>query len=120
MRDFEKYQDALDAHSNNTNGGDYMQSLNRSLSLAMDEFYRNIRAVGVSSMTGDGMHELFVKLQESKQEYIDVFLPDLLSRMQHKTAEEKRREQESLLRLHQDLQATRGDKLVVDAQQASK
>lgn len=45
MRDFEAYQAALDAdaHSGGGNGDSgegYMSSLNRSLSLAMDEFYR--------------------------------------------------------------------------------
>lgn len=44
MRDFEAYQAALDADGSG-NGGEgegegYMSSLNRSLSLAMDEFYR--------------------------------------------------------------------------------
>jgi GPN-loop GTPase len=43
MRDFEAYQAALDAGSsgNESTGSEgYMSSLNRSLSLAMDEFYR--------------------------------------------------------------------------------
>lgn len=31
---------------------EYMGSLNRSLSLVMDLFYRNIRSVGVSAATG--------------------------------------------------------------------
>lgn len=45
MTDFEAYQAALDADADNGNGGyggggDYMTSLNRSLSLVMDEFYK--------------------------------------------------------------------------------
>lgn len=45
MRDFEAYQAALDADAHSGSGGGdsgegYMSSLNRSLSLAMDEFYR--------------------------------------------------------------------------------
>jgi GTPase SAR1 family protein len=38
MTDFEKFQDALD--ENNRTKEEYMNSLNRSLSLAMDEFYK--------------------------------------------------------------------------------
>ena len=43
MQDFESYQAALDADAQGGGYGEsegYMNSLNRSLSLAMDEFYR--------------------------------------------------------------------------------
>jgi GTPase SAR1 family protein len=42
MKDFEKFQEAIDE---NINKEEYMNSLNRSLSLAMDEFYRLIHCV---------------------------------------------------------------------------
>jgi len=51
MRDFECYQNALEVE----NSEDYMNSLNRSLSLAMDEFYGTIKATGVSAATGEGV-----------------------------------------------------------------
>lgn len=55
MSDFEKLQEALD------NSGDesYMNSLNRSLALVLDEFYNALTAVGVSAASGDGMPALF-------------------------------------------------------------
>lgn len=42
MKDFEAYQNAIDSNSNDNsaNNEEYMNSLNRSLCLVMDEFYR--------------------------------------------------------------------------------
>ena len=54
-----------------------MVSLNRSLSLVLDEFYRNINTVGVSSVTGEGIEELFFKIDNSVIEYNEVYLVDL-------------------------------------------
>ena len=63
MRDFESYQDAVDADK----GEDYMGPLNRSLSLSMDEFYNTLKTVGVSAITGDGMKELFEKVRDCQR-----------------------------------------------------
>eukprot|EP01041_Mallomonas_annulata_P013811 gene13811-29368_t len=57
MTDFESYLTALDADGSEQ----YMSSMNRSLALVLDEFYRTITAVGVSAATGEGMEELFDK-----------------------------------------------------------
>jgi len=43
----------------------------------MDEFYSNIRASGVSAVTGDGVDELFGKIAEAAVEFNEVFLPEL-------------------------------------------
>ena len=59
MVDFESYLTALD--SDNTE--EYMTSMNRSLALVLDEFYKNIKAVGVSAATGEGMDALFEKVR---------------------------------------------------------
>ena len=53
MSDFDAFQRALDADDS------YAASLSRSLSLVLDEFYENLTTVGVSSLTGEGMDELF-------------------------------------------------------------
>ena len=55
MSDFEKLQEALD----NSGDDSYMNSLNRSLALVLDEFYNALTAVGVSAASGDGIPELF-------------------------------------------------------------
>lgn len=53
MSDFEVYHAALEKDSS------YASTLSRSLSLVLDEFYANMRSVGVSAVTGEGMEELF-------------------------------------------------------------
>ena len=73
MRNFEMFQEVLD----NDSTEDYMVSLNRSLSLVLDEFYKNINTVGVSSVTGQGMEELFFKIDNSRDEYNETYLIDL-------------------------------------------
>merc|ERR1719447_1285745 len=39
------------------------------MSLALDEFYANLRAVGVSAMTGEGLDDFLEKLDEATEEY---------------------------------------------------
>jgi hypothetical protein len=47
------YQAALEKDTS------YAATLSRSLSLVLDEFYRSMRSVGVSAVTGEGMTEFF-------------------------------------------------------------
>jgi hypothetical protein len=77
MQSFEAYQEAIDVASK-ANAEDYMHSLNRSLSLAMDEFYHNIRSCGLSALSGEGIDVLFEKIDEAGEEFTQVYLPELL------------------------------------------
>ncbi len=61
MQDFETYLAALEGQQE-----EYMSSMNRSLALVMDEFYRNIRACGVSASSGAGVDKLFAKVVTNK------------------------------------------------------
>ena len=63
MNDFEVFQEALQAETS------YVGNLAQSMSLALDEFYANLRAVGVSAMTGEGLDEFLDKLDEATEEY---------------------------------------------------
>lgn len=109
MGDFEAYQDAIDV-----DGEEYMGSLNRSLSLVMDEFYRNIKTVGVSALTGAGMMELFEKIDESAIAFRECYLPDLARRTAERRAREEAKKEVDMERLQRDLELTRGDRIVAD------
>ncbi|KZP07020.1 hypothetical protein FIBSPDRAFT_875937, partial [Athelia psychrophila] len=80
MHDFEAFQAALASH-NGTRDAEgeptYMNSLMNSMSLVLDEFYQHLKAVGVSSVTGDGIDEFFTAVEASREEYETLYLPDL-------------------------------------------
>jgi molecular chaperone GrpE (heat shock protein) len=72
MTDFEAFQAALATHSDvRDNEGEptYMNSLMNSMSLVLDEFYKHLKAVGVSSMTGVGFDNFLKAVEEAKEEY---------------------------------------------------
>jgi len=80
MNDFEEFQAALASHSGTRDSeGEptYMNSLMNSMSLVLDEFYKNLKAVGVSSVTGDGIKEFFEAVEASREEYEKDYVPEL-------------------------------------------
>ncbi|KZT03061.1 XPA-binding protein 1 [Laetiporus sulphureus 93-53] len=80
MHDFEAFQEALATHRGTTDAeGEptYMNSLMNSMSLVLDEFYKHLTAVGVSSMTGAGIKEFFDAVKASRTEYENEYLPEL-------------------------------------------
>mgnify|MGYP002836014867 CR=1 FL=1 len=64
MDDYELYQETLQEDSEG-----YMNSLNSSLALVLDEFYSKIRRVGVSAATAEGIPELLEKFDEAAAEF---------------------------------------------------
>lgn len=89
MTDFDKFQEALrqeeDSGAFGTEGGvggfgagsGYMGSLLNSMSLMLEEFYRHLSVVGVSSMTGDGVDEFFQAVETKRQEFERDYKPEL-------------------------------------------
>ena len=88
MSDFEKFQEALDTERDQN----YMTSLNRSMGLVLDEFYRNLRAVAVSSATGAGISELLEAIRCAAAEYERDHLPEVRRRKVQVDARAKQRE----------------------------
>ncbi|SNX83419.1 related to XPA binding protein [Melanopsichium pennsylvanicum] len=123
MQDFEKFQQALaagnatDPSSTVTQHGlnpkarnydaegsqGYMNSLMNSMSLVLDEFYKNLRAVGVSSVTGEGMDDFLTAVQEARQEYLDDYRPELERLAKQRDAKRESSKKEQLARLMKDM-----------------
>jgi GPN-loop GTPase len=72
MQEFDSFLAALKPEESG-----YMASLSRALCLSMEEFYRQLRTCGVSSLTGQGMEDFDKKTVEAVAEYFDSYLPYL-------------------------------------------
>lgn len=52
------------------NDSNYISSFSRSLSLVLEEFYKNIKYVAVSSKSGEGFDSLLDKCNEILKDYM--------------------------------------------------
>lgn len=81
LRDFEVFQQVIadyeekgiEAGVGGTTG--FHASFIQSMSLVLEEFYKLLSVVGVSSLTGDGFDELLEKIGQAEHEYWHDFYP---------------------------------------------
>ena len=115
MRDFEAFQEALDnareANSSSESTGFY-DSLTRSLSLVLDEFYQQFEknACGVSAVTGDGVDDFWKAIQHAAKVDFGDYLEDVKQRIQEQEAKKRAIARANARRLHQDVNADNSQK----------
>ncbi|TMW66862.1 hypothetical protein Poli38472_011978 [Pythium oligandrum] len=99
MTDFEAFQTALDQVQDDS----YMSNLSRSLSLVLEEFYNNLRSVGVSAATGEGMDKFFDAVNAAAQEYEQEYLPELVERIRAQEKKKEEQQEANLAHVMQDM-----------------
>ncbi|KAH0542744.1 hypothetical protein FGG08_002883 [Glutinoglossum americanum] len=121
MTDFEAFQAALrreeecgsfggveGGESGMGGGSGYMGSLLNSMSLMLEEFYRHLNVVGVSSMTGAGIDDFFLAVSEKAEEFKRDYRPELERRRREKEEEKEKRRERELARLMKDVDVSGG------------
>jgi len=107
MADFEAFQRALASEGGRQRDADgeptYMNSLMNSMSLVLDEFYKELKTVAVSSYTGAGIPEFFEAVEGARQEYESVYIPELARVAKLREQNLAAKKTESLSRFMQDL-----------------
>uniref|UniRef100_A0A336MEA2 GPN-loop GTPase n=1 Tax=Culicoides sonorensis TaxID=179676 RepID=A0A336MEA2_CULSO len=63
IKDFEAFHEAIEQEK------DYVSNLSRTMSLTLDEFYKDLKVCGISSKTGVGFSKFFELVQETIEEY---------------------------------------------------
>eukprot|EP00250_Pteridium_aquilinum_P018071 c23926_g2_i1 orf=372-1514(-) len=109
MKDFEAFQAAVDGEKS------YSSNLSRSLCLVLDEFYQNLRTVGVSAVTGAGLNDFFEAVDACADEYMDTYKKELDVKRAEKEQKEELRKQETLARLKKDIEESKGQKVVLSS-----
>ncbi|GAB1522029.1 hypothetical protein RhiTH_005133 [Rhizoctonia solani] len=105
MSDFEAFQAALASREHRDADGEptYMSSLMNSMSLVLDEFYRHLKPVGVSSATGAGVKDFFKAVDEAREEYEKNYKPELEKLKKERDDKLAATKQDSVDRLMKDL-----------------
>ena len=97
MTDFEVFQEAVAQDTT------YMGSMVQSMGLVLEEFYNNLRVVGVSAFTGEGMDEFFAACGKATEEYENEYRPSFEAAVKARTERELQKKKENVDSLMRDL-----------------
>jgi GTPase SAR1 family protein len=106
MTDFDAFQTALreeEESATENSGSGYMNSLLNSMSLVLEEFYKHLSVVGVSSMTGAGVSDFFAAVATKKDEFVRDYAPELERRRAAREQEKQDTRQRELDKLMKDM-----------------
>lgn len=115
MTDFEAFQAALKQEEDSGSfggveggggfggGSGYMGSLLNSMSLMLEEFYRHLSVVGVSSMTGQGIEDFFTAVGEKAEEFERDYKPELEKRRKERQEEKAGKREKDLGKMMKDM-----------------
>lgn len=96
ITNFDSFQNALE------NETSYMSNLTRSLSLVLDEFYENIKFVGVSSATGNGFSDFVEAVKLAEEDYEKNYRAEYEKLKKKKVDKEQKRQAEQLKNFERD------------------
>ena len=110
MTDFEAFQAALKHEEDSGSfggvfggGSGYMGSLLNSMSLMLEEFYRHLSVVGVSSMTGKGIEDFFAAVREKAEEFERDYKPELEKRRKERQEQKAGKREKDLGKMMKDM-----------------
>jgi len=123
MTDFEAFQAALKREEDMGSfggveggggglggGSGYMGSLLNSMSLMLEEFYRHLSVVPVSSMTGQGIDSFFQAVEEKALEFERDYRPELEKRRRDRQQEKESKREKELGKLMEEMNVTNNQK----------
>lgn len=103
MEDFDAFDEALKEDN-------FVGTLARSMAMALEEFYKNMRSVGISAETGEGLPELAKAIREAASEYESEYRPMLEEKKRLRAEEEEIRKEKQMQNLEKDLKEERDSK----------
>lgn len=106
MSSVEDFEDDVSHARNQT----YMSTLTKSLSAVLHVFYENIKTVGVSAVTGEGIHSFFQKLNDCKKEYYLEYQPFMIGKKNERIRKQKIEEEKEMMRLRKDVESEQSKK----------